>query len=97
MESEACFSKITLGSLSSSDKILSRIRSFSRSVTIFLLASSLALQAADAPKAISIVKKANERGQLMSLNFDLYQGGQVTPETLAIFRELKAAIYARPE
>ena len=50
-----------------------------------------------ASKAISIVKKANERGQLMSLNFNMYQDGQVTPETLAMFRELTAAIYAKPE
>ena len=33
----------------------------------------------------------------MSLNFDMYQDDQVTPETLAMFRELKAAIYAKPE
>ena len=49
-----------------------------------------------ATKAITVVKKANRRGQLMSLNFDMYQDGQVTPENLAMFRELKAAIYAKP-
>ena len=51
----------------------------------------------NAEKATNIVKKANERGQLMSLNFNMYQDGQVTPETLDMFRQLKAAIYSEPK
>lgn len=50
-----------------------------------------------AEKATSIVKAANERGQVMSLAFGMYEDGQVTPETLEMFRQLKAAIYAKPK
>jgi hypothetical protein len=39
------------------------------------------------------IKEANRRGQLMSLNFDMYQGGVVTPETLEMFRKLKVNVY----
>lgn len=48
----------------------------------------------NADMAIGIVKNANRRGQAMSLNFDMYEDGTVTPETLDMFRQLKAAIYA---
>lgn len=49
----------------------------------------------NAEKATSIVKMANEHGQIMSLNFNMYEDGQVTPETLDMFRQLKAAIYTK--
>jgi hypothetical protein len=50
----------------------------------------------NAPQAINIVKNANQYGQAMSLNFNMYADGVVTPETLEMFRALKAAIYGPP-
>lgn len=46
-----------------------------------------------AEKAAGIIKEANKRGQLMSLNFDMYQDGVVTPETLEMFKKLKVNVY----
>lgn len=47
-----------------------------------------------AAEAIDIVKNANRRGQAMTFNFDMYQDATVTPATLDMFHQLKAAIYA---
>jgi hypothetical protein len=47
----------------------------------------------NAERALQIVKEANRRGQLMSLNFDMYQDGVVTPQTLEMFRTLKSNVY----
>ena len=51
--------------------------------------------AADA--AIKIVQEANQRGQVMSLNFNMYQDGQVSPETLDFFHQLKSAVYQKKQ
>jgi hypothetical protein len=51
--------------------------------------------AVGAERATQIVKSANSRGQAMSLNFDMYQDGTVTPQTLEMFRKLKKEIYGK--
>lgn len=45
-----------------------------------------------AAQAIAGIRQANKRGQVVSLNFDIYQDGTVTPETLAMMRQVKAAV-----
>ena len=49
-----------------------------------------------ADHAIHGIRQANKRGQVVSLNFDMYQEGTVTPETLAMMRRVKAAIRSSP-
>ena len=47
-------------------------------------------------QALGILRQAIPRGQAMSLNFNMYEDGSVTPETLDLFRQVKQSMSAVP-
>lgn len=49
-----------------------------------------------AGQAIALVKRGAARGEVVSLNFDMYEDGTITPETLEMFRQVKKAIRSLP-
>ena len=50
----------------------------------------------NAGQAIGLVKRATKRGEVISLNFDMYEDGTVTTKTLEMFHQLKKAIRSLP-
>lgn len=49
-----------------------------------------------ASDAIKIARNANAHGQAITFNFNMYEDAVVTTETLAMFRQLRSAIYDKP-
>jgi hypothetical protein len=49
-----------------------------------------------AGQAIGLVKRGAKRGEVVSLNFDMYEDGTITPATLDMFRQVKKAIRSVP-